>query len=167
MRAQPDSSLDLVLDPALELAIRGEWSALAEAGLSSLGAHTSASNAPHITAIARPSLPIPEVGAITLPVVLGTPVLLGDGERRVLARAVVPGRELLELHALLHRLVGPGADAAHTAIATWTPHVTLARRLRLADLPRAMSLIDAGELEGAVVGIRHWDPATATVTVLD
>jgi 2'-5' RNA ligase len=170
-------SLELLLDPETEVRIRTQWQALADAGLSSLAAHTAPSNRPHITLVVRPSMPaITRDGlhaAVALPLALelGAPVLFGAGDRRVLALSVMPSAALLELHAALHGIVGEGADAAHTRPGEWTPHITLARRLRLDDLPRALRLLDdvdasrpAPRTEATI--LRRWDAASATVTDL-
>lgn len=149
--------------------MRAEWEALAARGMSSLGRHTSPTNRPHLTLLARVDLGDLDSDAFArtapIPLTLGAPVLFGAGDRRVLARSVVPTPELLALHASAHRAAGPGADAPHTAPGEWTPHVTLARRLRLADLEAALDLI-GGDIAAEVVGVRRWDPATATVTMI-
>lgn len=149
--------------------MRAEWEALAARGMSSLGRHTSPTNRPHLTLLARVDLADVDPAAFAelapMPLTLGAPVLFGTGDRRVLARSVVPTAELLALHAAVHRVAGAGADAPHTAPGEWTPHVTLARRLRLADLPTALDLV-GGDIAAEVVGVRRWDPATATVTTL-
>lgn len=165
-------SLELLLDPGAEARIRAEWQALADAGLSSLAAHTAPSNRPHITLMVRPSLrPLTraDLGAVRLPtaLALGGPILFGVGDRRVLARSVVPSAALLDLHAALHEAAGDGADAAHTRPGEWTPHITLARRLRLDTLPQALRLLDGLPAEEAEARtLRRWDAETATVTEL-
>jgi len=167
-------SLELLLDADSEERIRAEWQVLADAGLSSLAAHTSPSNRPHITLLVRPSISpltradLAAVVELPMPVTLGDPVLFGAGDRRVLARSVVPSRELLGLHAALHALAGDGApDAAHTRPGEWTPHVTLARRIRLDALPKALTLLDETHSSAPPAearSLRRWDAASATVT---
>ncbi|MCS5733492.1 2'-5' RNA ligase family protein [Herbiconiux daphne] len=225
-RTAPVVSLELVLDAATEALVRDEWQALADAGLSSLAAHRAASNRPHITLMVRRTIAplkaaqLAEVVSLPLPIALGPVVLFGTGDRRVLARTIVPSAALLRLHADLHALVGPGAglgdddapgpdtytpapgtgapgpgpDAPHTRPGEWTPHVTLARRLRVEVLPLALSLLhdpraeaqDAPEARqphhgeqthrahqahqprarSTAVALRRWDAASATVTEL-
>ncbi len=163
------SSIELLLDPDAEAAVRAEWDALASRGMSSLAAHTSESNRPHITLVARPDLPKAAAetfdGIPPFPIRLGAPLLFGSGDRRVVARSVVPTAELLALRDAVRDAVGPGAYAPHTAPGEWMPHVALARRLRVADLPSALDLI-GGEIRGHAHTVRHWDPALATVTTL-
>lgn len=165
----PPSAIELLLDPAAEAAIRAEWDALAARGLSSLAAHTAASNRPHITLVARVDLSPPDAGALagirSFPITLGAPLLFGSGERRVLARSVVPRAELIGLRETILDAIGPGADAPHTSAGEWMPHVALARRLRVADLAQALDLI-GGEIHGHAHLVRRWDPATAEITAL-
>jgi 2'-5' RNA ligase len=171
-------SLELLLDPDLEARIRAEWQALAGAGFSSLAAHTSPSNRPHITLVVRPSIPplarAQLDAAISLPIDLeiGEPILFGEGERRVLARSVMPSPALIEFHASLHTLLGDGAgDAPHTRPGEWVPHITLARRIRLADIPQALQLINGAHSSSPGAGatatnLRRWDAESATITEL-
>ncbi len=165
------SSIELLVDSDAEAAVRAEWEALAALGMSSLARHTSATNRPHLTLLARVDLadldlaPAAFAELAPMPLTLGAPVLFGAGDRRVLARSVVPTADLLALHAAVHRAAGTGADAPHTAPGEWTPHVTLARRLRLADLPAALDLL-GGDITAEVVSVRRWDPATATATMV-
>lgn len=166
---RPVSSIELLLDRATEAAVRAEWDALAAHGMSSLAPHTSASNRPHVTLLARTDLAPFDAHALlerpSFAVTLSAPLLFGAGERRVLARSIVPSAELLDIHAAVHAGVGRGEDAPHTSPGSWTPHVTLARRLRIVDLAAALDHV-AGEIHGRAVGLRRWDPETATVTDL-
>ncbi|ROR65422.1 2'-5' RNA ligase superfamily protein [Agrococcus jenensis] len=165
------SSVELLLDEGAEAQVRAEWTALADAGLSSLARHDAASNRPHVTLLARvglPALPLEQVELpvplVPVPLVLGPPMLLGSGDRRVLARAVLPSPALLALQATIREAAGP-ADDEHFLPGRWLPHVTLARRLRLVDIPTALALL--GEpIDASAVAIRYWDPATATLTTL-
>ena len=171
MTRAPVISIELLLDEQTEAAVRAEWQALASAGLSSLAAHPSPSNRPHITLLVREepvSLdPTALAGRPAFGVRLGGPLLFGSGDRRVLARSVIPSFDLLALHRDVHAAAGPAAgptgDAAHTAGGAWTPHVTLARRMRTADLECALELV-TGEIAGTAAALRRWDAATRTVT---
>lgn len=162
-------TIELLLDSATEATVRAEWEALAASGMSSLARHTSESNRPHVTLLVREELGVldlrPVLGRRSFPVTLGAPLLFGSGDRRVLARSVVPSAELLDLHVAVHAAAGPEDDAPHIAVGEWMPHVTLARRMRVADLAAALDLV-GGELRGRAVGLRRWDPTTATVTEL-
>lgn len=160
------TSIELLLDDAAEARVRADWDALAAAGMSSMAAHPGASNRPHVTLLAR-STPVArplrvEAAALPLAVVLGAPLLLGDGDRRVLARSLVPSAALLALQAAVLRAAGDDDDGRF-APGRWTPHVTLARRIRLADLPQALALLGP-PIEAQAVALRRWDAATATVS---
>jgi len=150
-------SLEVLLDPAADAAVRAEWALLSAAGLPSLGEHTGETNAPHVTLLARPALDdeadaaLRELAAATLPlpVELGAPLVFGTGRRGlVLVRSVVPTDRLLGLHRAVHDLVGRGRGSdetvEHTRPDAWTPHVALARRLTPAGVATALeALADA------------------------
>lgn len=163
-------SIELLLDDAAEARIRDDWQRLEQAGMSSLGAHRAPSNRPHLTLLVRPALrPVRcREAARMLPVEvdLVEPVVFAHGDRGVLAWMAAPTPDLIELHRAVHAAVPPGEDAPYTAPGEWTPHVTLARRLRLDSLDEALSLVGA-PLAGAGVALRRWDSATATVSAVD
>ena len=168
-------SLELLLDSDTEARIRAEWQALADAGLSSLAAHTAPSNRPHITLLVRPSLPqltrdqLSEVVALPLAITIGDPIFFGAGDRRVLVRSVVPTEELLRLHTTIHAIAGVGEDAAHTRPGEWTPHISLARRIRVDSIPQALRILDdegATAASAQATSLRRWDSASASVTHL-
>ncbi len=177
----PIASLELLLDAGPEGRVRAEWEALSAAGLSSLGAHTSPSNRPHITLLVRDAgaaLPATEQLAaairplLPLRLELSGLVLFGSGARRVLARGVVVTEPLLRLHREVHALAveGRDTDRPHTRPGEWTPHLTLARRLRgettaeaLRDLDEVSTGDPAARPAGEIICIRHWNAATSTV----
>ena len=163
------SSIDLTFDETIEKAIRGEWDALERAGFSSLGAHRSDSNRPHLTLVVGTPLEIVDRphprSTLPLPVTIGPPVLFGSGDRRVLARLVTPTAALLELQAAVHAAVNPQGLVAHSHPGVWIGHVTLARRIRLDDLPQALELL-GDDIVGEATGMRLWDAVERTVTPL-
>ncbi|GAA1962507.1 2'-5' RNA ligase family protein [Microbacterium deminutum] len=160
-------SIELVLDPDTESRVRADWHRLADAGLPSLASRRAASNRPHLTLMVRPVLN--EMGfadaVAQLPVVitLAEPIVFRHGDSGVLARRVVPSQDLLRLHRVVHAALPPGEDAAHTTPGHWTPHVTLARRLRLDVLPEALLLLGPAHT-GTGIALRRWDSAVARVT---
>ncbi|WP_072314597.1 2'-5' RNA ligase family protein [Agrococcus sp. Marseille-P2731] len=164
------SSLELLLDERAEAQVRALWRALADAGLSSLARHEAPSNRPHVTLLALAGLSAdaaPQDVPLPVPLVLGPPLLMGEGDRRVLALAIVPSAELLALQRQVRQAAG-GDDAQqdpHFAAGRWLPHVTLARRLRLADAAQALALMGPS-IEAHAVALRHWDPETATITTI-
>lgn len=163
-------SIELILDDDTDRLVRADWKSLADAGHSSLAAHTAASNRPHITLLVRPTLdplPFTEANAmLPLRVTLGEPIIFAHGDRGVLARRVLPTDELRALHRAVHTAAGPGQDAPHTSSDEWMPHVTLARRLRLTALDDALALLGGGH-DAVGVALRRWDSASRTVTALD
>ncbi|PPG36310.1 hypothetical protein C5E10_01220 [Pseudoclavibacter sp. RFBG4] len=194
-------SLELLFDTATETQIREEWRVLQELGVSSMGAHTGASNRPHLSLLVRSASPdevrgegesapadaasgqggpggppLLDVDAVRdaaarLPIALtlGGPQLFTSGTRAVLARSVVPSAGLLELHAELYARAGDAevaVDLPHTVPGAWTPHVTLARRLKLADLERAVSALELAPLHALATELRLWDARVGTVQLL-
>ncbi|MFC8047265.1 2'-5' RNA ligase family protein [Nocardia sp. NPDC057353] len=157
-------SVELLLDAAAEAAVRAQWQALAAAGLPSQAAHTGASNRPHITAAVAAELPPAAEAALfelkfePFPVTVGSLMVFGV-KRLVLVRLVIPTRALLDLHRAVHAAIGaaPGVPE-HVAPDSWTPHVTLAKRVPPERLGAAAGLVAAdGDSPAEVVGIRRWD----------
>lgn len=162
-------SIELLLDADTESRVRADWDSLAAAGLSSIGANPSASNRPHITLLVRPELSPQSfahaIAALPIVVALGAPIVFRHGDRGVLARPVLPSEDLLALHHAVHAAVPPGEDAPHTAPGEWTPHVTLARRLRLDSLDDALRVLGPAHT-GTGVALRRWDSLRSEVTAL-
>ncbi|WP_251009112.1 2'-5' RNA ligase family protein [Curtobacterium sp. ISL-83] len=160
-------SIELVLDPASDAAVRSAWSALVDADLPSLG--RSGTNSPHVTLAAGPELPVPAATPVLLPstIRLGGVLLFDAGAgRHVLVRAVVVDRALAAFHEAVHAVAPGGLETSLPG--RWSPHVTLARRVRDEDLPRALAALAVAPLPEllAVGGVRHWDGETKTVTAL-
>lgn len=205
-------SLELLFDDATEARIRAEWATLQELGVSSMGAHASVSNRPHLSLLVRSASSGAEPGGaardvgdaakpgtdgsgaltgplgdesapslldleavrdaasrLPMPLTLGGPQLFRHGARAVLARSVAPSLGLLEFHAELHRLAGSAegaVDLPHTTPGKWTPHVTLAKRLKLADLEQAVATLDFEPRHALATGLRLWDARSRTVKSL-
>ncbi|ARC57584.1 RNA 2',3'-cyclic phosphodiesterase [Frondihabitans sp. 762G35] len=177
-------SLELLLDDATDAHVRTQWSALLEADLPSQARHAGASNAPHVTLLARGSLDASHddelraaFGALPVPVELGGLVVFGTAARGlVLARLAVAGTRILRLHETVHGIVGApdgaegGAqDAPHTLPGRWTPHVTLASRLTAEQVGRALvALAGTPDAEGPAhfAAARRWDSTLREVTPL-
>ena len=169
-------SVELLLDEATERAVRADWDALADRGLSSLAAHVAPSNRPHISLYSGTTLDRAIAlhgAAVEIPfgIRLGPPILFGAGPRRVLARSVVPSAALLGLHAaVVDQVRARGADVdddddAAFLPGNWIPHVTIARRVQVSSLEVALGLLGP-EVEGTVVGIRLWDSESRLATLL-
>ncbi|RYJ01821.1 MAG: 2'-5' RNA ligase family protein, partial [Actinomycetales bacterium] len=141
-------SVELVLDEALDQAVRAEWAALLDAGLPSQARHTGPSNAPHVTlGVADEVGDEAEEALRSVVYGVGDPVRLGGllvfpGRTAVLSRAVVPSASLLRTHRSVQEcLAGMPGRPPTTAPGAWTPHVTLARRLDLAQLAAAFAAL--------------------------
>ena len=156
-------SLELMLDAPAEAALRRQWDLLADAGLPSLTRHTSPSNRPHITLDARDAMPEDEgglvavAGRLPVPVRIGAALLFRTRGTWVLARHVVVNRELLDLHAHAHDVLGPGGSPL-SATGQWIPHVTMARWLDDAQVTQAMGVLGPeNPVEATGVRLRRWD----------
>jgi 2'-5' RNA ligase superfamily len=161
-------SIELLLDPDSDAAVRRIWTKLADAELPSQAANRSPSNRPHISLVVAERIDAgvdlllrPIAQRLPIRCVVGAPLLFG-GPRFTVARLVVPSAELLSLHAdahdacLPHLLPGP---MAHTAPGAWTPHVTLCWRMDAAQLAKALTVVKklTHDIRGQFVGMRRWD----------
>lgn len=158
-------SVDLLLDEDSEQAVVDQWRTLEAAGLASQSRHRGDSNRPHVTLteVDAITLRVEEeitracVAALPLDTRLGPLVLLGRG-RPVLARQVLAQPAVLEVHRVVSALVGVEADRDSTvAPGRWVPHVTLARRMPLDQLSRAVELLAGDERAVRLVAARRWD----------
>jgi 2'-5' RNA ligase len=163
-------SIELLLDDETERAVRVDWQRLAETGMSSLGAHPSPSNRPHVTLLARNELPPTDfraaISRLPFGIRLGEPITFDHRDRVVLARPVELDGALAEFHREIHALAPAGENLPHTAPGSWTPHVTLARRLRRDALDVARELAGPAR-DGFATRLRRWDSALAEVTMLE
>lgn len=158
-------SLELILDDALDAAVRREWHLLLDAGLPSQGSHGGESNRPHITlAVADEFDDLDariddEFLNVRFPVRLGAFAVF-RGKHTTLTRLVVPSKELLAVHGHASQLAeGSEGYRSHTSTGKWTPHVTLARRLTRAELAEAFLRLHAcpSDLVGTTSALRRWD----------
>lgn len=160
-------ALELVPDEAGRSALLDDWQALRDAGLPSQLDHRGASNAPHVTVVSAPLLPqealdVAEVrlgGLLPVAARLSGLLLLG-GERVTIARAVDVD------DTVLRRVLAVRAQVPDRHPAGWLPHVTLARRVLRADVPRALEVLAHGGGELVLAGLRRWDPELGAVTTL-
>ena len=157
-------TVELLLDPALDEAVRAVWQRLHDAGLPSLADHGHPTNRPHLTLAAADRL-TPEAAAV----LTGLPVEAElDGliffERAVVWR-VTRTDALSDLHARMWRVLEGTARSPLHAPDSWVPHVSLA--LRAGDQPRyAAELRDLPVARGSFPQARTYDSATRTVTSL-
>jgi hypothetical protein len=166
-------SVEALLDPASDAAVRAEWEALLRAGLSSQVRHRGSSNAPHVTLSGAPRIPSEVEGMLgpaieasggrpPLPVRLGPLVVLGS-RRPVLARLVLPTSDLLRLQADVAQVMAACDDVPSTLVpGHWVPHVTLGRGLQLEAIGSALAILDAlghpGARDAELRSVRRWDP---------
>lgn len=156
-------SVELLLDDASEASLRDQWDALAVAGLPSQASHVGTSNRPHVTIAARDQIApdaVPAlrdvVAVLPLPLRLGAYACFGR-ERFVLVRLVVADRALLDLQAAVTGVLG-GDPGGFLRPGLWTPHVTLAHRMRPEQVGQALSALGgAHEMDACAVGCRRWD----------
>ncbi|GAB3037812.1 hypothetical protein GCM10011376_38470 [Nocardioides flavus (ex Wang et al. 2016)] len=160
-------ALELLPDEAGCEVVRRQWQALRDAGLPSQLDHRGATNSPHVTVLAAPSIGpedehrARELVAPLLPAdVRPAGVALLGGSRVSLVRLVdVPDeivRAVLELRSHV-----PGVQHAG-----WLPHVTLARRLPRADVAAALDAVGHEDTVLTLTELRRWDPEAGIVTTL-
>lgn len=165
----PVHALELVPDEAGRALIRAQWQRLADAGLPSQLVRPGVSDTPHATLVSAAWLPpeaidvaVVRLGAM-LPVVgrLSGLLLLGSGNAVTIART-------LELDDdVVRRVLAVRVQVPERRFPGWLPHVTLARRVNRADLPRALEVLGTdGEEELTLSELRRWDPDLGRVTVV-
>ncbi|OPX14887.1 2'-5' RNA ligase family protein [Gordonia sp. i37] len=179
-------SVEFILDEVTDQRVRAQWTALADAGLPSQADIRSATNRPHITALAAERIeaaidePLAAVGEhMPFEVALGAVIVFGRGSLRVVARLVVPTSELLSVHARILRLgSGFAFDVAgdrgvyeHCSPGSWTPHVTLARRVPLENLSAVLDIVEHSTAvprttRATITGVRRWDPEMRTAGIV-
>ncbi|WJL96316.1 2'-5' RNA ligase family protein [Microbacterium sp. ET2] len=164
-------SVEVLPDPATDALARAAWKRLIDAGLPSAGRHTGESNRPHITVAVRESPALDGLADLAdlLPLTLrmGGVLLFPRSGQAVIAWQVVVTTPLAQFHRRVAAAVGPADERyAHTAPDDWTPHLTMARRVRLADLGAAVEAIDLSPHVGQITGLRIWDATSRTVTTL-
>jgi hypothetical protein len=147
-------TVELLLDPALDHAVRDLWRRLHRAGLRSLATHTHPTNRPHLTMATADR--IDAVPAIELPL----PIRLGPV--RSLGRALVLAADSPELRTAHARInwalveLRPGP---------WVPHVSLALNMPADQHESAMALLgESAVMTGECVAARSYDSETRTVS---
>ncbi|PZT95277.1 MAG: hypothetical protein DI630_24800 [Gordonia sp. (in: high G+C Gram-positive bacteria)] len=161
-------SIELIFDENTDTAIGEQWAALTEAGLPSQGNIRSTSNRPHVTLVAAESIdPAIDSTLVAMTDVVGMSVDIGAllifrGRRATAARLVVPSLPLLHLHAAVYRAAAlhmTGEPLQHVTPGSWTPHVTLARRLEHGHIAEvAVALNNSPDtFTATVAGLRRWN----------
>jgi 2'-5' RNA ligase len=161
-------SIELIFDEHTDAVIGNQWAALADAGLPSQGNVRTSSNRPHVTLIAADSIdPAIDTDLSTLSDVVGMTVNIGAllifrGRRATAARLVVPSQPLLQLHARIFQLAVShitGDPLTHVAPDSWTPHITLARRLDHGQIDDVVTALgdSPDTFTAKVAGLRRWN----------
>jgi len=168
-------SVCLLLDAPAERAVRAVWRRLEELGVGSLLSHTHGRHVPHLSFASLRSYALEEVAsALTqLPSPAMNAPLHFDGlglfrRSRCWLLPAVTG-ELLERQASVVRaVVGTGADLhKHYVPGSWLPHLTLAPRVHLADLPVvARTAYEVLPLVAGVSGAALVDTGTGEISHL-
>jgi 2'-5' RNA ligase len=158
-------SVELLFDADTESAVQRIWDDLMTAGVRSQAAVRSPSNRPHVTLTVAERMDDavtaalrPVLARLPLDCRVGAPMLFG-GRSVTLVRLLVPSAELLALQADVHRIClahMPDGPLPNAEPGSWTPHVTLARRVAPDQLPEALPLLGR-EIHGRITGLRHWD----------
>lgn len=157
-------SVELLLDPSTESAIRDQWAQLRAAGLPSEWRATRGAHRPHIT-VGVAGATTPDVEESLHGVATRLPIWLEVGSSlvflhrfEILVRAVSPTDELRALQAEVHHLLVTCPGVPDTMLPDrWTPHVTLAHRLLPEQTVAATGLLDWTPISATVIGIRRWD----------
>jgi len=135
-------SVCLTLDTAAERTVRSLWQRLEDAGISSLLSHTHGRHVPHLTLASLRSWDLESVQRelseppVELPLVVHFDAL-GMFRRSRCWLAPAPSPALLHgQHNVVDAVRRSGADLhRHYEPDRWLPHLTLAPRLHLKDLP--------------------------------
>ncbi|WP_267625404.1 2'-5' RNA ligase family protein [Gordonia sputi] len=181
-------SVEFLFDEDSERRLRALWDALAASNLPNAGRNPSPTNRPHVTAAATHRIDAAADHAIhqcaetlPIPVTLGAPLVFGRDDRLVVALLVVPTARLLAAHVrVVEALYGHAFTAddepgvfSHSLPGSWTPHVTMARRVHSDALGDVMAALDlpshSGRPDGTpatITAIRRWDGDSRTDVVL-
>ena len=166
-------SVELLFDLDTEAVIRRAWDDLRDAGIA---AQPPAAR-PHATLCVAQQIDEAVLAALAgvvdrlaFPVRLGATLVFGRSAG-ILARLVVPSRDLIDLHAEVCRLSAPHprpGPMPHTEPGDWTPHVTLARRVPPDRLARALGIAGRpAEISATAIGLRLWNGNARTEIQID
>lgn len=168
-------SVCLVPDPTGEAVVRRLWARLEEAGVPTLASHTHGRHLPHLTlAAVRTSDPRPVLAAVAGLGADAPPAVrfdsFGTFRRSRCWLGPVVTRDLLDRQQEVARAVlAAGLDLhRHYRPDAWTPHLAIAPRLHLRDLPVAAGAVyDVLPLTLAMARTAVVDTATGAVHPVD
>jgi 2'-5' RNA ligase len=165
-------TVELLGDDELDRAVRAAWRRLDQTGLSSLARHQHPTSRPHLTLASAGQLP-PGAAAALADALRALPIQVRldglhffGGRAGVLAWVVDGGSTLRDLQAKVwSALDGADRNPQHEP-GTWTPHISLARRLRPEQAPLAAVALGGIVAGGTLNRARSYDSVTRTVTSL-
>ncbi|MCF8570692.1 2'-5' RNA ligase family protein [Gordonia sp. HY002] len=169
-------SIELLIDEEAQARVRDVWGALDAIGLRTPASVHWSTARPHCTLLAGSA--IDESGAahsgmaavaqrLPFSVLLGAPVVFSSRSTFTIAASVVPSADLVSVHAAAYRLCSDAVIdlGSHCAPGSWTPHVTMARRVPASAIAEAVACV--GEpITARVSAIRLWNGETKTETVV-
>ncbi len=165
-------TVELLGDDELDRTVRAAWRRLDQAGFSSLARHRHPTNRPHLTLASAEQFPPAAAAAFAgalrvLPVLVRLDGLRFFGGRAgMLAWAVDDDGALRELQAQVwSALDGADRNPQHEP-GRWTPHISLARRLRPGQEALAAQAVGEAAVGGKLTGARSYDSVTRTVIPL-
>lgn len=172
-------TVELLLDPTADQAVREAWRRLANAGLPSQARHRSPTNSPHLTLATCPELTTPirwnlaEVAAALPLPVRCTGVVLFERPTSVLAWALDLDRALTDLHRRVWQAVASDSppqtlNPLHEP-GRWSPHITLGRTRRAGAFAdrRVPDLLPTPPLSVQLTILRSYDTETGALEVLE
>ncbi len=157
-------SVELLIEPEGDAAIRVDWERLEALGLRTPARHPVTATRPHITLAVATAIPeaVEESlaglrPALPLPLALGGLVIFGT-RRLILARGVAASGALLDLqHTVAEIMAAAGAVPGNLQPDRWAPHLTLARDVDPEGLARALTVLRDRAVVTAAIALRRWD----------
>ncbi len=164
----------LLLDDRADTAVRRLWERLEAAGVPTLRSHTHGRHVPHLTYAALRTYDLTAVSAAlerlapTAPFALRFDALGAFRRSRCWLAPAITAELVHRQQAVVDAAVSTGAELhQHYRPGDWVPHLTLAPRLHLADLPAvAAAVYDILPLVATTVGLAMVDTSTGRVHAL-
>ena len=174
----PVESIELRLDAAGDAAVRELWQRVAAAGVNTMARHEY--NYPHVTlaALAHTGGALAaargELAATVAPLVGSEVRLIGLGlfphRHSVLYATTLATTLMLHCHGQLHEALDAAGLETYptTRPGGWTPHTTIAKRVRTEQLGDALMASVGVEwpIVTRVASIVHWDGASRVLTTI-
>ena len=164
--------MELLPGDGLDRAVRAAWRRLDQAGFGSLARHRHPTNRPHLTLASAEEFP-PGADAAIAGVLRRLPIrvrldglILFGGRAGVLAWAADGGDALREVQARIWAALDGADHNPQHQPGAWTPHISLARRLRPDQHELAARAIGPAVASGELSAARSYDSVTRTVIPL-